>query len=340
MTEKADRCHYRFFKVGLQRSARTDRGVHAAGNLLTLKLILEPPGIGPGELVTKMNETLPEVIRIWGFTKVENSFNARTSCDSRQYEYLLPTYVFLPPKPGSHMHNMMQKWKSDMKEEEDVEADKGDEYRPTLDYVLNHPFWRAQGSDKTFAEDTIAKKAWRISSTQLDRVRDIFTKYQGSHNFHNFTLGKAFRDRSSHRNMLKLTISEPKLINDTEWVSIKFHGQSFMLHQIRKMIGLLILVGRSTAPASLVPETYGPARIHVPKAPGLGLLLEEPLFEGYNKRLRENMNKQNEGSTPAKGDGGVIKEEITYNKYAEEKEAFKNKWIYDRIYKEEEETSE
>lgn len=312
--------------------------MHAAGNLLTIKLILEPPGIGPGELLRKMNETLPDFIRIWGFTKVENSFNARTSCDSRQYEYLLPTYVFLPPKPGSHMYAMMQKWKSEAKEEE--EAGDGDEYRPTLDYVLHHPFWRNQGVDKTFAEDVVAKKAWRISSAQLDRVRDIFSKYEGSHNFHNFTLGKAFRDRSSHRNMIKLTISEPKIINDTEWVSIKFHGQSFMLHQIRKMIGMLILVGRSTSPASLIPETYGPARIHVPKAPGLGLLLEEPIFEGYNRRLKENMRKQNDDKGAVKGDGGVIKEEIVFTRYKDEKEAFKNKWIYDRIYKEEEETHE
>lgn len=302
-------------------------------------MILEPPGIGPGELVQKMNETLPEFIRIWGFTKVENSFNARTSCDSRQYEYLLPSYVFLPPKPGSHMYNMMKAWQKEAKEES-RETLKGDEYRPTLDYLLDHPFWRAQGTDKTFAGDTAAKKQWRISSAQLDRVREAFSKYEGSHNFHNFTLGKAFRDRSAHRNMIKLNISEPFIINETEWVSLKFHGQSFMLHQIRKMIGLLVLIGRSTAPASLIPETFGPARIHVPKAPGLGLLLEEPIFAGYNRRLLENMKRQNDDKTASKGDGGVIKEDILFSRFQKEKDAFKNKWIYDRIYKEEEETHE
>ena len=71
----------------------------------------------------------------------------------------------------------------------------------------------------------------------VDRLRAIFNKYAGSHNFHNFTIGKDFRDRSDQRFMKRLTISDPFLVNDTEWVSIKFHGQSFMLHQIRKMIG-------------------------------------------------------------------------------------------------------
>ena len=69
---------------------------------------------------------------------------------------------------------------------------------------------------------------------------------------------------------------------------MQFHGQSFMLHQIRKMIGLLVLIGRTNAPTSLVAQTYGPARIHVPKAPGLGLLLVEPFFGGYNTKVSNN----------------------------------------------------
>ncbi|MCO5601896.1 hypothetical protein L7F22_056022 [Adiantum nelumboides] len=138
-------------KVGLQRAARTDRGVHAAGNLLTLKLILEPTGVEAGGLVSRVNDLLPPFIRIWGLTRVQNSFNARTSCDSRQYEYLLPTYVFLPPKPGSAMWQTMSKSASS--------SAQSDEQNALLSSLLDHPFWQQQGSDKTFAEDTAAKKA-------------------------------------------------------------------------------------------------------------------------------------------------------------------------------------
>lgn len=334
-------------KVSLQRAARTDRGVHAAGNLLTMKLILEPSEIGPGELVKAANEKLPDLIRIWGFTRVQNSFNARTSCDSRQYEYLLPTYVFLPPKPGTHMWNTMKRWQAPgtiagaSAEAEGKSTENDDEYRSDLDFLLNHPFWRKQGTEGSFAEDTAAKKKWRIPAKQLERVRKIFAHYEGSHNFHNFTVGKPFRDRSAHRHMIKLTISEPKIINGCEWLSIKFHGQSFMLHQIRKMIGLLVLVGRSSAPDTLVPETFGPARIHVPKAPGLGLLLEEPIFAGYNRKLLDSMKRQ--GETPEgnnKGDGGVLKEPVEFERYGDKMEQFKQTWIYDRIHQEEEEKHE
>jgi len=59
----------------------------------------------------------------------------------------------------------------------------------------------------------------------------------------------------------------------------------------RKMIGLTILAVRSSTPASLIPETFGPSRIHIPKAPGLGLLLLEPQYLEYNKRVTEANTK-------------------------------------------------
>jgi hypothetical protein len=63
-------------KVSLGRAARTDAGVHAAGNLVSLKLITQIPGVP--DVVAAVNELLPPEIRIWGIVRVQNSFNART----------------------------------------------------------------------------------------------------------------------------------------------------------------------------------------------------------------------------------------------------------------------
>lgn len=63
-------------KVNLGRAARTDAGVHAAGNLVSLKLITHIPGVP--DVVAAVNNLLPPEIRIWGITRVQNSFNART----------------------------------------------------------------------------------------------------------------------------------------------------------------------------------------------------------------------------------------------------------------------
>lgn len=119
----------------------------------------------------------------------------------------------------------------------------------------------------------------------LSRVRDTISKFSGSHNFWNFTVGLEFGDRSCQRVMKNLQVSDPFIVDDSEWISLQFHGQSFMLHQIRKMVGLVIMVVRTRTPPALIPETFGPARINIPKAPALGLLLEQPLFESYNRKL-------------------------------------------------------
>ncbi|KAJ1036284.1 hypothetical protein NDA18_000149 [Ustilago nuda] len=368
-------------KVGLQRAARTDRGVHAAGNLVSLKLILEPCGLKPGEtLVDKVNSILPDFIRIWGITRVQNAFNARQSCDSRMYEYLLPTYVFIPPKPGSSMHDMLVR----MQKEQLAKLESSDPQASTtsLHAIVNHAFWAQHGTSHDFSTDISAKKGYRLPASLLARIRSIFARYLGSHNFHNFTVGKEFRDRSCQRFMKELSISDPKLIQDVEWLSIKFHGQSFMLHQIRKMIGLLVLIGRTGAAQGLVEECFGPARVHIPKAPGLGLLLERPIFDAYNSRIRNSndklsrlMRKKNindadaaaagqgcdsvqvateqsrentstayKGKQSAKGTScslsNELREEVSYSQHNSSMEEFKQTWIYDRILASEQETNE
>ena len=75
-------------KVSLGRAARTDAGVHAAGNLVSLKLITQIPGVP--DVVAAINNLLPPEIRVWGINRVQNSFNART------YAPLYSTSVFTP----------------------------------------------------------------------------------------------------------------------------------------------------------------------------------------------------------------------------------------------------
>jgi len=269
-------------KSSWMRAARTDKGVHAACNLVTVKL-LEPMGEDSSNWdmwVERLNEVLAsKKIRVWSIQRIMASFHARKDCRSRIYEYLCPTHVFIPPSPTSFMGKML--------------AQKG---------VEVHPFWTlssesameiddtsnaaGQIKNKLFQTETLRKRSWRISPVELDRVREIAQAYEGSHNFHNHTSGKDFREQTAHRTIHKITVSDPFVKSGgQEWVSIKIHGQSFILHQIRKMIGLLILVVRSNSPKQLIAETFKQEKIHVPKAPGLGLLLQELFFDAYDQKL-------------------------------------------------------
>ena len=67
-------------------------------------------------------------------------------------------------------------------------------------------------------------------------------------------------------------------------------GQSFIYHQIRKMVGLLVkicyegLEGEAT-----IAQAFGKERYDVYLAPGEGLYLNRMTFEGYNKKKCDNL---------------------------------------------------
>ena len=324
-------------KNGFMRAARTDKGVHAGGNLISLKMIIEDP-----EIKQKINDNLPEGIRVWDIERVNKAFDCRKMCSSRWYEYLLPTYSLIGPKPSSILYRDIEESKielpgvldEDLESKEFWEAFKKDanekftpeEIEAILAYVpparddfdLNEELYQKVKKYKQL--ENAHRRKYRISDAKLAKFRAATAQYLGAHNFHNFTLGKDFKEPSAIRFMKEITVSDPFVIGEaqTEWVSIKIHGQSFMLHQIRKMISMATLITRCGCPVERISQAYGQQKINVPKAPALGLLLEAPVFEGYNKRLEQFGYKA-----------------IDFSKYQEEVDKFKMKNIYDKIYKEE-----
>ena len=86
------------------------------------------------------------------------------------------------------------------------------------------------------------------------------------------------------------------------------------------MVAMAALVVRCDSPMSIIQESYGSTTISIPKAPGLGLLLEAPVFESYNERAVNEFKR----------------EKIDFKKYAKEMLEFKQREIYDRIFREEE----
>lgn len=46
-----------------------------------------------------------------------------------------------------------------------------------------------------------------------------------------------------------------------------------------------MLVTRSNTPLSIIPKSFGPTRILIPKAPAAGLLLQKPVFGRYNREI-------------------------------------------------------
>ncbi|KAH0490688.1 hypothetical protein TgHK011_002145 [Trichoderma gracile] len=402
-------------KSSLARCARTDKGVHAAGNVISLKLIIEEE-----DIVDKINEALPAQIRVWGIQRTNNSFNCYQYCDSRWYEYLMPSYCLLPPHPQSFLGKklvevnkeygaeeetnarladvkdfwseveekqiqpilarldpetrqaVMERLHSEDAFEESAEAKKADNAqapepasaaaaateletaKEDEDYVMvDKEAPSAENAEPAAADDddaaaqkpavvleTVqpkrrelgpvdfalrdikaayigAKRAYRVSPERVQRLQEALNKYEGTNNFHNYTVQKSHGDPSSKRHIRSFVVNpKPIIIGDTEWLSLKVHGQSFMMHQIRKMVGLVTLMVRCGTTLDRITESYGPRKMAIPKMPGLGLLLERPVFENYNKRAKETLGR----------------EEIDFDKYNDKIEAFKQEQIYSRIF--------
>lgn len=425
-------------KSSLIRCARTDKGVHAAGNLISLKLIIEDP-----DIVQKINEKLSPQIRVFGIERTNGAFNAYQFVDSRIYEYLIPTHVFLPPHPSSFLGKKLvelaeeaddlEGYRNRQRDEATFwEATEAQYIKPVLEQLdpsirstvfnafyepdANHfhvdrsinsldqagsatqifrhakldsgagpdelatdsANQRPSGSEaedpdqqsinaeavdpaqhsanvkeedvtqeqretsdqlqdpspkptdqssidfaikKLRAECIAAKNGYRINPDRLARVRSTLSMFLGSQNYHNYTVNKDFRDSSAKRVIKSFVVhGQPLLINGTEWLSLKVHGQSFMMHQIRKMVSMVALVVRCGCHEGRIQDSYMKEKMSIPKAPGLGLLLERPVFDTYNEKLV----------------GQFGREKIDFGKFEEVIEEFKQKEIYERIFREEE----
>ncbi|KAJ5155270.1 hypothetical protein N7492_008073 [Penicillium capsulatum] len=380
-------------KSSFVRCARTDKGVHAAGNVVSLKMIVEDP-----DIVKKINEKLSPQIRVWGIELTTGGFSCYQLCDSRIYEYLMPSHCLLPPHPSTYLgkkivenaekagdldaveerqqevsdfwkevdetaikpilesvpediRNIVQK--SLFADEAEEQQDNGPEgsasepenpvkasttepvganKQPASDVTPTEPGVFQMDPREQLIHDTIkavkaaylaAKRAYRIPASRVARLQECLSKYEGTKNYHNYTIQKSFNDPSSNRFIKSFKVNpEPIIINGTEWLSLKVHGQSFMMHQIRKMVAMSALVVRSGCNPDRIRETYGRERIAIPKAPGLGLLLERPLFDNYNSKAE-----------------GLGREAISFDKFATEMQEFKQREIYDRIFREEERTA-
>lgn len=446
-------------KSSFVRCARTDKGVHAAGNVISLKLVIEEP-----DIVQKINEKLPEQIRVWGLQRTNNAFNCYQACDSRWYEYLLPSYSLLPPSPTSYLgkkvieaakekgvyEDCLKTWddvkdfweevekndiqpilerldaktreevmqmmqasdngetqpenegadlaadleprtedldatnkkrkaedaveapakktrseglSSDEATEQNTEAEANDvsgtetaevpqaevavagEDRmeidgPPVDTAAvpaeaatetsdtakpTKPKYQASPAELAFREVKAAyiaaKRRYRVKPSRIQQLQAALDMYVGTNNFHNYTIQKTFKDPSAKRHIRSFVVNpQPIQIRDTEWLSLKVHGQSFMMHQIRKMVAMAVLCVRCATPLSRMKESYGPQRISIPKAPGLGLLLERPVFESYSRKATASFNK----------------DPLDFSKYEKEIEEFKQKQIYNRIWDTEE----
>lgn len=93
---------------------------------------------------------------------------------------------------------------------------------------------------------------YEFGEGELYRLNEILSRYKGTHNFHNFTARIKPEDPSAKRFILSFEAGKVIEVQGMQFVPCTVIGQSFMLHQIRKMIGLALAIMRGCVPASII----------------------------------------------------------------------------------------
>ncbi|KAH9385736.1 tRNA pseudouridine38-40 synthase [Nematocida major] len=216
-----------YSKVGLQRSSRTDKGVHAAMLVLSLKIEVDKER-NSRDLEMKLREALaPHGIHLHRVVETTKGFDPKARCESRVYEYFVPEEAYSLP------------------------------------------------------EDTAEK----VSERRAVLVKAL-KSLEGTHNFHNFTAQN--QEKGPNRYIKEISV-EAISYGNSRWERVTLHGQSFMIHQIRKMIGFSVLCARKAASESDVGRflslVFCPEKRNIPKTPGEFLLLSHSYFTNYNERF-------------------------------------------------------
>lgn len=80
-------------------------------------------------------------------------------------------------------------------------------------------------------------------------------------------------DPRAKRYIVYFRCIETFIANNMEFVVLEVQGQSFMLHQIRKMVSLIIGICRNIITIDFVKDAFSLEKVDIPIAPGLGLSL-------------------------------------------------------------------
>ena len=91
------------------------------------------------------------------------------------------------------------------------------------------------------------------------------------------------------------------------------------------MVCALVLACRTCTSPDVLEEMFGPRKVVVPKAPALGLLLERPLFESYNRKITEVNAKLENDADPS------YRPPIDFEQHRAVIDQFKQDQIYSRM---------
>lgn len=80
-------------------------------------------------------------------------------------------------------------------------------------------------------------------------------------------------DQRARRYIISFQCVETFVLKGIEFAVLEIKGQSFMLHQIRKMVATVVAIARNIISDETINEAYKADKLEIPMSPSLGLCL-------------------------------------------------------------------
>jgi len=230
-------CYYR-------RSCRTDKGVHALRNVVTLRLHNDVfDASSETSALARMNAAMSEGhegsrVKAIGLIHIMDSFRAREWCTKRKYQYVLPLYAI------------------------DPNADEASEYAHTPE----------RATDLVKAFNLICQRfvgVRRYHNFTGDGLSLDPNSSEAIRNVYECGIREGF-------------FFEMPTDNNNVYVVFRIEAQSFLLNMIRKILGVTLAISRGVRPGLLDAAMDPTQDVDTPMAPGSNLYLETPYFDTYD----------------------------------------------------------